>query len=152
MRSHHTQFLEITIFLHLWFLRLNKFKNIRKINIFVPFPRCIWRSVSFHPRCNGFYSSRDPLGINGLPRTNWHPTAMVLFWQSGNYKKNEKNIFLFLTKTFSLGSWFYLFWQNGNTSYFIYIQYMYNAYELLKPVKLKKSSYLNIVILLVTEK
>ena len=29
---------------------------------------------------------------------------------------------------------------------------MYNAYELLKPVKLKKSSYLNIVILLVTEK
>ena len=29
---------------------------------------------------------------------------------------------------------------------------MYNAYVLLKPVKLKKSSYLNIVILLVTEK
>ena len=29
---------------------------------------------------------------------------------------------------------------------------MYNAYELLKLVKLKKSSYLNIVILLVTEK
>ena len=29
---------------------------------------------------------------------------------------------------------------------------MYNAYELLKPVELKKSSYLNIFILLVTEK